>query len=78
MNIVIVSFKLHPSCYLMKSKFPIHNIWKDEKDGGKIIMKENYEEFLLIERCNLDNFIHKIVKNRIFILVLYKKKISCI
>ena len=43
-----LKFKLHPSCHLLASNYPIYRIWKNHKK------KTGKKEFILIERA-LDN-----------------------
>lgn len=48
-----VKFKLHPSCCLMASKYPIDSIWKFSKTNGrkKLNLKNLKKESILIERA---------------------------
>lgn len=56
-NFQNLSFVLHPSCFLFKSKFKIFSIWKNNKKS-KITTKES--EFLLIERALGKVQVHKL------------------
>lgn len=52
-NLADLKFDLHPSCFILASKFPIFSIWKDniEKKGRKKISL-NSPEFSLIYRAS--------------------------
>ncbi len=71
-NFFDLKFQLHPSCFLIKSKFPIFSIWK--KNGKKIptIIKA---EFALVERANGSCEIHQLTEAEfVFLDNLAKEK----
>ena len=56
-----LTFTLHPSAFLIKSKFPLFTIWQDniENDGKKKISLENPELILI------DNALGKVMMNKL-------------
>ena len=70
-----LSFELHPSCFLLKSKFPIFSIWKDniENKGRKKISLNN-PEFALVERGSGKVNIVKLTQEEFIFLENLKQK----
>lgn len=50
-----LKFELHPSCFLVASKFPIFSIWKENiENGGKKKIALEKSEFVLVKRISGD------------------------
>jgi hypothetical protein len=71
-----VKFKLHPSCYLQVSSYPIYTIWSftEKNSRKKINIDKNSAEYVLVERCNFKSNIHNISAEEYFFLENIKKK----
>ena len=74
-----ITFTLHPSCFLLSSKFPIFSIWKNKiKNGKKIININNPEfatpEFVITARAIDGCVINKLSQEEFLFLFLIKKE----
>lgn len=74
-NFSNLTLQLHPSCFLLKSKFPIFSIWKDniENDGKNEIFLQN-SEFVLIGRANGNSEITNLSKEEFIFLSEIEKQ----
>lgn len=70
-----LKFSLHPSCFIISSKFAIFSIWKDniENKGRKKIDATN-PEFILVERISGKVNIHHLAKEEFIFLKNISKK----
>ena len=66
-----LSFKLHPTCSLFSSKFPVFTIWKNkiENKSNKIKIADN-AEMVLIERAGMSSVITKLSQEEFLFLSL--------
>jgi hypothetical protein len=57
-----VKFKLHPSCHLISSRYPIYSIWEfsNKKNNKKLNLENLNHQFILIERANWQVNIHNL------------------
>lgn len=70
-----LTFKLHPSCYLISSNFPIYEIWQNNLNNSKKQIKViEKEQFLLIDRSLNQSKISKISQAEYLFLKLINKK----
>ena len=55
-------FDLHPSCYLLSSKYPLYSIWfmNHNNTDQEINLEEKGEEFILIQRFGYGVDIHQL------------------
>jgi hypothetical protein len=70
-----VKFKLHPSCVLLTSKYPIYSIWQSFQNNKakKLDLKKLDKESILIERANWQTNIHHLLKSELLFLQQIKK-----
>jgi hypothetical protein len=71
-NLFKVKFKLHPSCVLLQSKYPIYSIYKSSGKKTKILEKE----FILIERANFITNVSKLLEIEFWFLKNAKNKMT--
>jgi hypothetical protein len=70
-----LKFSLHPSCFVISSKFAIFSIWKDNiENKGRKKIDATKPEFVLIERILGKVNIHIITKEEFFFLKNINKK----
>lgn len=71
-----VKFKLHPSCCLIFSKYPIYNIWQfaQKKNGKKLNLKNLNQQYILVERANWQTNIHNLLEPEFWFLKHLKNK----
>jgi hypothetical protein len=71
-----LQFELHPSCFLMESKFAIFLLWKNNVENKKQkIRPAKKSEFIMVERVSGKSMIHKISPAEfIFLSNLNRKK----
>lgn len=70
-----VKFKLHPSCKIIKSTYPIFTIWNiNKKSTKKINLNKNSGEMILLERCHFKSNIHKLDEQEYQFLQMIKKQ----
>jgi hypothetical protein len=68
-----VKFKLHPSCVLISSKYPIFSIWESVDSKQKLNLKNLPKEFVLIERAGFDSSIQNLCETEFLFLKHIKK-----
>jgi hypothetical protein len=62
-------FTLHPSCFLITSKFPIFSIWQDNiENGGKKKISLKNPESAMVERASQKVNIHKLDREEFLFL----------
>jgi hypothetical protein len=70
-----LKFKLHPSCQLIHSKYPIYSIWNFASvKNKKLNLKELSKEYVLVERANWQVNIHSILESDFWFLKQIKNK----
>lgn len=69
-------FKLHPSCHLFSSQYPVFTIWNNVRKNFKkeINIKNKKGELILIERSHLKTNIHNLSEIEYMFLQNIKKK----
>lgn len=74
-NFENLTFELHPSCFLIASKFPIYSIWNNSVNGeNKKVSLLKKAEFAMVERTSQKLQIHKIDEKEFFFLQNINKK----
>ncbi len=63
-------FNLHPSCYLIASKYPIYSIWSKDK----INLEEKKGQFIIIEGSSFKVNIHNLAKAEYGFLKMIEEK----
>lgn len=71
-----VKFKLHPSCTLIASKFPIMSIWKSVDSQNKLDLNKLPKEFVLVERSRFDTHIQNLGEHEFLFLKHIKKGLN--
>jgi hypothetical protein len=68
-----ITFKLHPSCVLIASRFPIFSIWESVDSNKKLNLDQLPKEFILIERARFDVEIQNLTEEE-FLFLKHAKK----
>lgn len=70
-----LSFEIHPSCFLLSSKFPVFSIWKSNNENSKKKIKilDNVE-YIMIDRVYNSSVITKLSEEEFLFLSLIKVK----
>ncbi len=70
-----IKFKLHPSCRLIFSKYPVYDIWQfTQKKKKKLNLKNLHPQYILIERSNWQTNIHHLTEPEFCFLKELKNK----
>jgi hypothetical protein len=71
-----IKFKLHPSCVLIASQFPIFSIWESVESQRKLDLNQLLKESVLVERSRFDTNIQNLTEHEFLFLKNIKKGLN--